>query len=341
LSRSKGFALVLVLWVLSLLTIMAGSFALSMRREAGIVAGSSTNAQAAAIAESGLAIAELMLMHPDQLQRWRTDGSIYQVDYVGSRVRIRPLSEAGKIDINSADQALLQQLMVQAPMEAEAQTKLVSAILDWRDADDLVHIGGAEKEEYRDAGLSYSPRNKPFQSIEELQMVLGMNEQVFKSIENLVTVYSGQAKIDLTQASKEVLQTLPGVDAGLIDEYIATRRESAINGLPAPPFTAYSPIQPGPGAANQGIAPGQANPTGTAANGGTAQQGAITVVSEAQLDDGSTAVVQALIKKSDNALGASPFQVLKWQHNAVDGSLFADNEDELLVRLYAEPEFNN
>ncbi len=343
-SKSKGFALVLVLWVLSLLTIMAGSFALSMRREAGIVAGSSTNAQAAAIAESGLAIAELMLMHPDQLQRWRTDGSIYQVDYVDSRVRIRPLSEVGKIDINSADQTLLQQLMVHAPVDAKAQTKLVNAILDWRDADDLVHIDGAEKKEYQDAGLSYSPRNKPFQSIEELQMVLGMNEQVFKSIENLVTVYSGQAKIDLTQASKEVLQTLPGVDAGLIDEYIAARRESAINGLPAPPFTAYTPVQPGIGAAgtaNQGIAPGQANPAGTAANGGATQQGAITVVSEAQLDDGSTAVVQALIKKSDNALGASPFQVLKWQHNAVDGSLFADNEDELLVRLYAEPEFNN
>ncbi|MFZ2407428.1 MAG: type II secretion system protein GspK, partial [Methylobacter sp.] len=36
-TRSEGFALVLVLWVLSLLTIMAGSFALSMRREAAIV----------------------------------------------------------------------------------------------------------------------------------------------------------------------------------------------------------------------------------------------------------------------------------------------------------------
>ena len=337
-SKSRGFALVLVLWVLSLLTIMAGSFALTMRREAGIVAGSSTNAQATAIAESGLAIAELMLMHPDQQQRWRTDGSIYQVDYIGSRVRIRLLSEAGKIDINSADQALLKQLIVHAPMDEEAQTKLVSAILDWRDADDLVHIGGAEKKEYKDAGLSYAPRNKPFQSVEELQMVLGMNEQVFKSIENLVTVYSGQAKVDLTQASKEVLQTLPGVGAGLIDEYIAARRESAINGLPAPPFTASTSIQPGLGAAgtaNQGVAPGQANPAGAA------QQSAVTVVSEAQLDDGATAVVRALIKKSDNALGASPFQVLKWQHNAVEGSLFADNEDELLVRLYAEPEFNN
>lgn len=348
-SRSEGFALVLVLWVLSLLTIMAGSFALTMRREAGIVAGSSNNAQATAIAESGLAIAELMLMHPDQIQRWRTDGSIYQIDYAGSRVRIRLLSEAGKVDVNSADQTLLQQLMIHAPVDEEAQTRLVNAILDWRDADDLVHIEGAEKEEYQDAGLSYSPRNKPFQSIEELQLVLGMNEQVSKWLESLVTVYSGQPKIDLNQAAKEVLQTLPGVDAALIDEYIAARRESAINGLPAPPFTAYAPNQSGTGAAagaaNQGMMPGQAGAVGstpgTAVNNGTGQQGVITVVTEAQLDDGTTAVIKSVIKKSDNAAGSSPFQVLKWQRNIVDGSLFTVNEDELLVRQYAEPEFNN
>jgi len=43
-----------------------------MRREAAIVTGSSNNALAMAVAESGLAIAELMLMNPDQQQHWRT-----------------------------------------------------------------------------------------------------------------------------------------------------------------------------------------------------------------------------------------------------------------------------
>ncbi|MDO9048321.1 MAG: type II secretion system protein GspK [Methylobacter sp.] len=333
--RSGGFALVLVLWVLSLLAIMAGSFALSMRREAGIVTGSSNNAQAMAVAESGLAIAELMLMNPDQRQRWRTDGSIYQLDYADSKVRVRLLSETGKVDLNSADQSLLQGLMFHAPVDVELQTRLVNAILDWRDADDLVHIEGAEKEEYKDAGLSYRPRNKPFQSIEELQLVLGMNEQTFKWIENLVTVYSGQPKVDVTQAAKEVLYVLPGMDAGLIDQYIAARRESAITGLPAPTI---------PVVANPGVASGQTgeNAPAIAINDGTEQKGVITVVAEAQLDDGTTATIKALIKKPDSPAGTSPFQVLKWQRNtAVDGSLFVDEKDELLVRQYAEPEFND
>jgi len=42
-----------------------------------------------------------------------------------------------KIDLNSADQRWLQGLMTYAPVDEDLQTKLVSAILDWRDADDL------------------------------------------------------------------------------------------------------------------------------------------------------------------------------------------------------------
>ncbi|MFI3185497.1 MAG: type II secretion system protein GspK [Methylococcaceae bacterium] len=332
--QAKGFALVLVLWVLSLLTIMAGSFALSMRREAAIVTGLSHNAQATAVAESGLAVAELMLLNPDQQQRWRTDGSIYQIDYTDAQVRIRLVAETGKIDLNAADQTLLEGLMTYAPVETEEQTKLVNAILDWRDEDDLVHIDGAEKDEYKKAGLSYQPRNKPFQSVEELQLVLGMNEQVFNWLENRVTVYSAQPKVDLTQATKEVLQVLPGMDGGSIDSYIAARRESAINGLPAPVFGVSVASQPG--------ADTEIDSTlNTAVNDGTIQAGMITVVSDAVLVDGSTANIKALIIKAEGAK-SSPFQIQKWLHNAVgEGSLFADEKDELLVRQYGEPEFNN
>lgn len=332
-NRPEGFALVLVLWVLSLLTIMAGSFALSMRREAGIVAGSSKNAQAAAVAESGLAIAELMLMHPDPLQRWRTDGSIYQLDYAEAKVRVRLLAETGKVDLNRADQPLLQALMGHAPVAEQLQTQWVNAILDWRDNDDLTHPEGAEQEEYKDAGLNYRPRNKPFQSVEELQLVLGINEQAFKWLENRVTVYSGQAQVDSTQAAKEVLQLLPGVDSGLIDDYLAARRESAINGLPMPTAPLVSNRPAGQTGDNPPLSVGVVTP-------GSEQNGVITVISEARLEDGATAVIATQIKKSANP--ASPFQVLNWQRNAAaDGSLFTDEKNELLVRQYAEPEFNN
>jgi general secretion pathway protein K len=358
-SRQRGFALVLVLWVLSLLTIMAGSFALSMRREAAIVTGSSSNARGMAIAESGLALAELMLMHPDQQQRWRTDSSIYQVDYADASLRIQLLAETGKIDINSADEQMLQGLIAQVPVEPEQQTRLINAILDWRDADNLVRIDGAEKKEYKAAGLSYQPGNKPFRSIEELQLVLGMNEQVFKPLENLITVYAKQPKVDLVQAPKEVLQILPGMDAALIDTYIAARRDSAINGLAAPTFVlrdgVYTLSVAEPGEAPRtlrdsgSVKTGRQSALGSTlpgtgannANGAPALSGAVTIISEALLDDDTTATLKVLIKKADGA-GSSPFQILKWQRNpAADESLFTDEKDESLVRQYAEPQFND
>ncbi len=320
--RQKGLALVLVLWVLSLMTIMAGSFALSMRRETAIVAGIRDSAQALAVAESAIAMAQMMLLNPDQSQRWRTDGSIYQIDYTSPRqsvasVRIQMQSETGKIDLNRADQILLQALMSHAPVAAEQQTKIVNAILDWRDPDDLVHIDGAEKKEYQDAGLSYQPRNQAFQSIEELQLVLGVDEQVFKWIEPLITIYSGQAQVNLQLAAKEVLQVMPGLDAALVDEFIAKRLESVKNGLPAPVF---------PLSAGQNPAGGQAD--------------TLAIVSEALMTDGTSARISALIKPSNDE--RSPFQVLKWQVDAASGSsLFNDTMNELIVAQYVEPEFDN
>jgi general secretion pathway protein K len=323
--KQQGVALVLVLWMLSLMTIMAGSFALSMRRQISIVEGVKYNAVALAQAESGIALAETMLMIADQNKRWRTDGNVYQIDYANSltgtesKVRVRMFSETGKIDINKADQVLLQAIMTHAPVEEDQQTKLISAIIDWRDQDDLINISGAEKKEYKEAGLSYQPRNKPFQNIEELQLVLGVTEEVYQWLEPLITVNSGQLQVDVRQASMEVLQVLPNLDANLTETFIQARKESASKGLPVPAFS---------GGTGQESAPSE-------------QNGAITIVSEAQLSDGSSAAVSVMVTKSQDNL-STPFKVLRWQRNSIGNqSLFNEEMSQLLVAEYAEPEFNN
>ena len=166
--------------------------------------------------------------------------------------------------------------------------------------------------------MKYQPRNRPFQTVEELQMVMGMDEPTFQWIEPLVTVYSGQQKSALQTASKEVLQVVPGLDQGVVNDYVTARLESARNGLPPPPFPLGS-----------GQAP--------AGGGGEV----FSIDSEAMLDDGSKALISAVLKTSDGTLPI-PFQALKWQRNTVSNvSLFTDAMSELLVKQYAEPELNN
>ena len=297
---------------------MAGSFALSMRREAALISVLKNNAHAKAIAESGISLAEMMLLSPDPSKVWRADGSIYEIRASDAIIRIRLQSEAGKIDINKADQAVLQSLMAFAPVDSEQQGKLVDAILDWRDADNLVRIDGAEKEEYQEAGLNYEPRNKPFESTEELQLVLGMNKKVLAWLDPLVTINSKQPRINYQVASKEVLQAMPGLDAGIIDSFVIMRMESAKNNLPAPAF-----------------------PLNTGSSNTAGQNDILTLISEAIVDDESRAMLSVVITKS-NSNENMPFQILKWQPvTRNNASLFTAIMSELLVKQYAEPELNN
>jgi len=313
--RDQGFALVLVLWVLSLLMIMAASFSLTMRRETGVIVGITSGAQALAASESGIAIAEMMLMNPDPSKRWHTDGNIYQVPYLDVRVRLQ--SEGGKIDLNAANQQQLQQLMAQLPIEQERQTALVSAIIDWRDPDDLVNIEGAEKAEYKAAGKRYRPSNKPFQSLEELQMVLGMDESILQRLEPLITVYSGQPQVDLTQASREVMLAL-GLDAALVDQCMQLRLQA---------LNAGTPLQP------TSLGPGF--------NCGSGQGNVIEIIAESRLENGSGAIIKTIVTNSqatgEAAAGALPFQTLSWKREErADTSLFSEDKDSLVVTPNAE-----
>jgi general secretion pathway protein K len=118
---------------------------------------------------------------------------------------------------------------------------------------------------------------------------------------------------------------MPELDAGLIEGYIADRLESAKTGLPPPAF----PLSSGQSSAN-------------------GQNEVLTVISEAQLEDGSTGIISATIKKSEDSQNTSevsstaPFQALKWQRNTVSSpSLFTEAMSEFLVKQYAEFEINN
>lgn len=312
-NRQKGLALVLVLWMLTLLSIMAGSFALSMRRETAIIIGLKNNGQARALAEAGIALAELMMLNNAPELRWHTDGRIYQVDYAGARIRLRLLSEAGKININTADEIQLRELMLHSGLDDLTQQQVVDAILDWRDSDDIVSANGAEKDEYLAAGLKYAPSNQPFQSMAEVQMVLGMDETVFNWLEPLITIYS-KRQVDVQKASREVLQVLNLEDSSIdqqpaFDERVSLQNDSLemTEEQSAPPLGADE---------------------------------VVTIISEAMVAADMKATLKAVVKKSSG--GSQPFQILSWETDMTGhSSLFAADMDELLEAEYAGSRFDN
>jgi len=292
---------------------MAGSFTLGMRRETRIIANMRDKAQAIAIAEAGITFAQLNLLTINKEQRWQANGHIYPIHYHDADIRIKIQSESGKIDINKANEKLLTGMMAQTNADITQQQSIVNAILDWRDSDDLIRIDGAEKATYEAADLPYHPRNKPFQTIEELRLVFGVTTEIFGQLKTMVTIYSKQPTIDLKTAEKKVLLAATNLDNETIDNYLAERVNNERNQLP-PPILPYFDGQ----------------------KTNTAAKEIYTVISETQLNSGAKARIQVIIqKKLGNA--SQPFIILDWKRYAtLKHALFSKASESLLITQNAE-----
>src|SRR3546814_16905132 len=68
--------------------------------------------------------------------------------------------------------------------------------------------GGAEDPAYASAGLAWGAKDAQFDTVAEVEQVLGMTPAIYARAAPLLTVYSGQARPDPNFASGEVLQAL-------------------------------------------------------------------------------------------------------------------------------------
>lgn len=302
--KNKGFALIVVLWVVTLLTIMASSFALTIQRETTITGALKEKAEAAALAEAGINYAILMLLNNDSEQQWQANSSLYEIEFAGRRIRMLIADESGKININHASKEQLQQLFTALGVEESGADSLSDAVFDWRDENDLHLLNGAEQSQYEAAGLNYSPRNGEFKSIDELQMLLGMTTDLYRQLEGLISVYTENKDISPVTATRAVLLTLPDVDEAMVDEYLLLRAQSERNGEPVTQPDWYS--------------------------GDSKSSEVYMIIAEAMIDENISEKIMAVIKK-EGAKNGLPFQTLKWTENFPMDSLFSPANDERVL----------
>jgi len=212
----RGAALVLVLWLIALLTALVGAFAMSARIEHLQQRVQDDSGRAQEIGRAGVAYAMSRLRADPQRPAWQPDGRLYRWRFDGAQVDIRIEDESGKINLNLADIPLLQGFLQALQVEPAAATRLAGAIVDWRDADDLSPVGGgAEGPDYVAAGLPYGPRNARFETLGELQRVLGMTPSLYARMRPMLTLHSRLARPDARFAQGPVLTAL-GMDAALV-----------------------------------------------------------------------------------------------------------------------------
>lgn len=225
-SRQRGFALIVVLWVLALLGVIAAALLHDSGTETKIAYNLRENVKAEALAEAAVQRAILGLLDPDEDGVWRADRTPYTFSLGDGVAIIRLQSEAGKIDINSASDELITGLFVAVGISEDKATELAAAVADFRDADSIPRVGGAEDEDYEARDATLESKDAPFERVEELMQVRGITPEIYERISSAVTVY-GRGRLDVTTAPDLVLQVLRNVMPEQLDRMVAARQTSA------------------------------------------------------------------------------------------------------------------
>lgn len=289
--RSRGVAFVLVLWVIAMLSILLGSFALVARTENLQSRHLFDTTQARYAAEAGLNLAVYELRKTDASQRWMGDGRPYTFMYDDVMVEVSITDDSGKIDINTAKADLLKGMFMAAGAAEDQATALADAVQDWRDPDDLMQLNGAEEQQYESAGLSYGPANAPFNTVSELQQVFGMDYALYEKIGPNITIYSGRGTPSDAYAPASVLQAAhPDWTAEQIQQLIQQRQQQ-IPGQQGPPVVGPDgrPIMAGGGGLTY------------------------SVKSRATLPNGAYTVLDTTIRLGGVNAAGRPYTVLRWR----------------------------
>ena len=225
---ARGFALVIVLWAGVLLSIIAASFAFGMRVETRLAVNLMDRAKAQAVADAGIYRGVLALLVKNSGSGWVADGRSYELPFGDGKMRIRLQSEAGKVDLNGAPDALIEGLVTSLVesgdlSDSDEAARIAAAILDWRDADHNARPSGAEDADYRASGRPVGARDGAFLSVDELNQVLGVNPATYARLAPLVTVYSWAPQVDPMTAPRSVLLAVPGLDTDRVDKFLLAR----------------------------------------------------------------------------------------------------------------------
>ena len=226
----RGFALLLVIWVLALLALLAAGVAADTSSETVIARNRLDIAGARDAADSGVSLAILGLLDSDPAKRLPVDGR--EVDFqIGDRtVTVSIVDEGGKIDLNTAPSELLAGLADELGLEASDRNALLTGVAARRKtfaklignpallASPLFSdIGGADP-----GGLGL----QAFADSSEIQSLPGLSHDAAARLLPDLTVYSQRPTINPLTAPREALLAVPGISPEEVDFYFTARYQT-------------------------------------------------------------------------------------------------------------------
>jgi general secretion pathway protein K len=236
-AATRGSALLVVLWVIAFLSFLIVTSMMVAMQDAESIASRQIVFRARQLAEAGLAIgAHPMIKDGDPLLRKRlSSNESYEVSIT---------TEEGRLNINAMlteeRRFVLERLFELWGLRPPDAKAVVDCLMDWIDPDDFKRLNGAEKRDYEKEGFTDRPYNRPFQSLDEVALVRGMDmvAEANPKWRDSFTLW-GNGALDINEAPAELIAVVADVPVSAAATLVSSR-----NGPDGAPHTVDDePIQ--------------------------------------------------------------------------------------------------
>lgn len=289
-SANDGFVLVAVLWMVAALATLASIYSIYATNAAASMRVGDDRLQAELSIRAGVEFAACQLLALPEPAR-PTHGR-FAVTVGRSRVAVEYRAETARIDLNAAPKELLTGLFRAIGASDSAAQTYAERVVGWRTKVDS-SADNPEQRAYASAGMTYRPRQAPFEDTLELALVLGLPQPLVERALPLVTVFSGRARVDVAGADPMILAALPGMTPDVLHTVLKARAKN-----------------PDDGRALLAL-------LGPARDRATADPSkALRATIRVDLDDGRRIAAEVVFQLRDG--GGEPFDILYWRDD-IDG----------------------
>lgn len=225
--KTGGFALVVVILVMLIISFMASQLILQIRTDVRIFANNQQRVVGRMLAEGGVNLALFRLLDKPSGDFEEKLGGVeflhghtYETVLSTGRMEYYAVSESGKIDLNRTHVNFIEKFLLYHGLEEDEVLVVIDSLLDWRDNDNFHRINGAEKNYYQGLDNPYIPRNGLIEDPAEFFLIRGTESLrgVFDPYD-VFTVNNSNGKININNLSPDMLAFLAGGDSGRIDRY--------------------------------------------------------------------------------------------------------------------------
>ena len=230
-NSDKGFAVMIVIVIMLLVSFLAAQLILNVRTELKVAFNAKQRATGLALANAGVnlglfRILDKPLSYINEDYETFHEAYEYAVYLPSGRVSYMVVNESGKIDLNRIDDSLFKIFLEYMEVEDEDQEVIVDSVKDWADSDDLHRLNGAEKDIYEELDDPYIPRNGRIQDPSEFFLVYGTDKLAKKfKARDFFTVHNTNRKINFNSLTPSMLAFLAEGDEEKMQAYRDAKEE--------------------------------------------------------------------------------------------------------------------